>query len=313
MKSPLILSVVVPCYNEEQNILHLHQRLSAVLEEYRVKGIEIILVNDGSQDNTWEMIQQVCAQDDSVIGIHLSRNFGHQMALSCGLDHSRAQRVLIIDADLQDPPELLAEMMGKMDEGYEVVYGHRRFREGENPLKKISAWLYYRVLNRLSEVKIPLDTGDFRLMDRKVVQALNALPERVRLTRGLISWLGFRQTAVDYTRHARHAGKTHYKWQAMFSLAIEGITSFSTRPLQIATWLGCVMTLISMLLLLYVFFSWLFFNTVRGWASLAAIFLLFQSAQWIFFGIIGNYLAIMFREIKARPLYIVDTIIGRDS
>ena len=311
-KAPAI-SVVVPCYNEEQNLPMLHERLCAVLQSYDAQGVEIVLVNDGSRDASWPMIESICQRDPRVVGINLSRNFGHQMALTCGLEHARGDRIMVIDADLQDPPELLPEMMAKMDEGYDVVYGKRCKRLGEKRFKLWSAFWFYRVLNKLSDVSIPADTGDFRLMSRKALTALNALPERVRFTRGLVSWLGFRQAAVQYVRDARFAGQTNYPLRAMLRLANDGITSFSTRPLQLGVWLGLLMMLMSAVLLVYVFVSWLLFDTVRGWTSLAAIFLFSQALQWLILGIIGDYLAVIFREIKQRPLYLVDTVINRSQ
>lgn len=305
------LSIVIPCYNEEGSITTLMARLEATLSNYKAQSAEIILVDDGSTDGSWATIEKLCAEDAGIIGIRLSRNFGHQMALAAGLDHARGQRVLIIDADLQDPPELLPEMMKKMDEGFDVVYGRRKTRAGESGFKKASAWLYYRLLGRLSEVPIPPDTGDFRLMSRRAVDALIALPERIRFTRGLVAWLGFRQVAIEYTREARQAGQTHYPLRAMLRFANEGLTSFSTRPLQLATWLGLIMTIVSIALLAYVLIAWLLFNTVRGWTSLAAIFLMSQGVQWLMLGIIGNYLAVIFREVKSRPLYLVDRTLNR--
>lgn len=306
-----VLSVVVPVYNEEGNLEPLYERLCQVLSAYELDKTEVVLVNDGSCDNSWQLIASLCDKDARVVGINLSRNFGQQRALACGLEHARGQRVLILDADLQDPPELLPEMMSKMDEGYEVVYGMRKRRLGEGMLKRLSSFCFYRVLNKLSDVFIPPDTGDFRLMSRKVLNALNALPERVRFTRGLVSWLGFKQVAISYIRDGRYAGETHYSMRSMLRLASDGITSFSTRPLQIGVWLGLMMMVLSMALLLYVFISWLMFDTVRGWTSLAAIFLFSQAVQWLLLGIVGNYLAVIFREIKNRPLYLVDTILNK--
>jgi polyisoprenyl-phosphate glycosyltransferase len=300
-----LLSIVVPCYNEEANIVPLHKRLRDVMGDTTSDDIEIIFIDDGSTDHSWQKIQHLCAHDRSVTAIRLSRNFGHQMALTCGLEHALGQRVLIMDADLQDPPELLPDMMRKMDEGFDVVYGQRVARLGENPAKKMSSWFFYRLLNRLSDVPMPLDTGDFRLMTNHVVEALCAMPERVRYTRGLISWLGFNQVALPYLRQQRLSGETHYTLSKMLRLASDGLTSFSTRPLQLAIWLGIIMMMVSIGLLGYVFASWLFFDTVRGWTSLAAIFLLSQAFQWLMFGIIGNYIAVIFRESKSRPLYII--------
>ena len=306
MNTPI--SIVVPCFNEEENIPVLYQRLSGVIAAY--EGAQIVLVDDGSRDGTWGAISAICAMDSRVVGARLSRNFGHQMALACGLEHATGDRILIIDADLQDPPELLPQMMAKMDEGFDVVYGKRKKRLGDGAFKQWSAFFFYRVLNKLSDVAIPVDTGDFRLMSRKALNALHSLPERVRFTRGLVSWLGFKQTAVEYVRDPRFAGQTHYPLRAMLHFASDGITSFSTRPLTMAVWLGLSMILVSGVLLVYVFFSWLMFDTVRGWTSLAAIFLLSQALQWLLLGIIGKYLAVVFREIKGRPLYLVDEVLN---
>lgn len=300
-----LLSVVVPCYNEEANLLPFYERLRKTLAYFAAGHAQIIFVDDGSRDHTWGIIERLRASDSDVRGIRLSRNFGHQMALTCGLEHAMGERVLVIDADLQDPPELLAEMLRKMDDGAEVVVGKRLHRTGETLFKTLSAWGFYRCLSKLSEVDIPLDTGDFRLMKREVVQALRDLPERVRYTRGLISWLGFSQSVVEYVRHPRHAGESQYTLPKMLQLAGDGITSFSTRPLQLATWVGIGMMGVSTILLGYVFISWLFFRTVPGWTSLAAIFLFSQAFQWLVLGIIGNYIAVIFRESKHRPLYIV--------
>jgi len=304
------VSIVVPCYNEENNLLPFYERIRTALGHYTKENAQILFVDDGSTDTSWQKIEQLRANDPAVTGVRLSRNFGHQTALTCGLEHANGNRVLIIDADLQDPPELLPEMMRKMDEGFDVVYGRRLSREGETYFKKLSAWVYYRVLGRLSDVEIPLDAGDFRLISQDVVKALRNLPERVRYTRGLVSWLGFSQGAVEYIRHPRHNGETHYTLAKMLRLAGDGITSFSTRPLQLATWVGMAMMGVSTILLGYVFVSWMFLGTVPGWTSLAAIFLLSQAFQWFVLGIIGNYVAVIFRETKGRPHYVVRETVG---
>lgn len=305
LASPLI-SVVVPCYNEEGNIGALYQRLQEVLQRYTAQGTEILFVDDGSKDNTWQMISALCSKDRNVVGLRLSRNFGHQVALTCGIENCSGQRVLIIDADLQDPPELLHDMMAKMDAGYDVVYGHRVERKGEAFFKRASAWSFYRFLNKLSEVPIPKDVGDFRLMSRRVVDALKQMPERVRFTRGMVSWLGFRQIAVDYKRAPRFAGKSHYSLQAMLKLATAGLTSFSTQPLRFALWLGIGLTLFSVVLLFGTLLDWMMTGRDDMYIALVGFFLLFQGIQWIMLGIIGSYIGIILRETKIRPLYLLD-------
>jgi polyisoprenyl-phosphate glycosyltransferase len=305
LTNPLI-SVVVPCYNEEGNIGTLYQRLQETLSRYANQGTEIVLVDDGSIDNTWQTITALCSKDRNVVGLRLSRNFGHQMALTCGIENCSGQRVLIIDADLQDPPELLHDMMAKMDSGYDVVYGHRIERKGESIFKRTSAWAFYRFLNKLSEVPIPKDVGDFRLMSRRTVDALKQMPERVRFTRGMVSWLGFRQVALDYTRAPRYAGKSHYSIHAMLKLATAGLTSFSTQPLRFALWLGIGLSLISGVLLFGVFLNWLLTGHDVLFIGMISFFLLFQGIQWIILGIIGSYIGIILRETKIRPLYLLD-------
>jgi dolichol-phosphate mannosyltransferase len=303
--APLI-SVVVPCYNEEGSIGTLYQRLRETLQRYDVQGTEIVLVDDGSNDNTWQSISALCNKDKDVIGLRLSRNFGHQVALTCGIENCRGQRVLIIDADLQDPPELLHDMMTKMDAGYDVVYGHRIERKGESFFKRASAWAFYRFLNKLSEVPIPKDVGDFRLMSRRTVDALKQMPERVRFTRGMVSWLGFRQVALDYIRSPRFAGKSHYSVHAMLKLATAGLTSFSTQPLRFALWLGIGLTFISGVILFGILLDWLLTGRDDMFVAMIGFFLLFQGIQWIILGIIGSYIGIILRETKIRPLYLLD-------
>ncbi len=306
-----LLSIVVPCYNEEGNVPHLYERLKAASADYAIQGVEIILVNDGSSDNTWDALSKLCSLDNSVVAVGLSRNFGHQLALTAGLEHARGERVLIIDADLQDPPELLPQMMRKMDEGYDVVSGKRISRLGESVFKKISAYLFYRILAALSDIKIPVDTGDFRLVSRRAINSLLSMPERVRYSRGLVSWVGYKQSVVEYVRDERFSGKTNYSLADMLRLATHGLTSFSTAPLQISVWIGTFMMLLSAALISYVFYEWLSGETIRGWTSLVAIFLFFQAIQFLILGVIGNYLAVIFREIKGRPLYLIDTVINK--
>jgi glycosyltransferase involved in cell wall biosynthesis len=303
--SPLI-SVVVPCYNEEGNIDVLYQKLQETLQIYSAHGAEILFIDDGSSDNTWNEISTICSKDKHSVGLRLSRNFGHQVALTCGIEHATGQRVLIIDADLQDPPELLHDMMTKMDAGYDVVYGHRVQRQGESFFKRLSAWAFYRFLNKLSEVPIPKDVGDFRLMSRRVVDALKQMPERIRFTRGMVSWLGFKQVAIDYTRAPRYGGKSHYSLRSMLRLATAGLTSFSTQPLRFALWLGIGLTMLSSVTLACALLDWMLTGNHHNYIMLVSAFLFFQGIQWIMLGIIGSYIGIILRETKIRPLYLLD-------
>ncbi len=303
--NPPELSVVIPMYNESESLEPLFAALIPVLEQASASW-EILCINDGSVDNTLEGLRYYHQQEPRIRYISLSRNFGHQHALACGMDYAQGNRIFIIDADLQDPPELLPSMMEAMDRGADVVYGKRLKRVGEGFFKKISAKIFYKTLGILSEVPIPSDTGDFRLMSRRVVDRLRDMPERVRFQRGLVSWLGFTQVALEYNRDARLMGKTHYTISNMLRLAEAGIISFSTQPLRFAIWLGTIMVGFSIILLFYVFISYLQSGTVRGWASITAIFLIFQSLQFITLGILGGYLGVIFHEVKRRPLYIID-------
>ena len=305
------LSVVVPCYNEEEGIGELHRRLSAVCAAYRHNGYEILLVNDGSTDGTWPAIQALHAQDPQVVGVCLSRNFGHGMALTAGLDLCRGQRVFIIDADLQDPPELLTQMMQKMDEGADVAYGKRSRRMGESWFKKISARYFYRILNHVSDHSMPEDTGDFRLINRKVVEALKSMPENARYIRGMVHWVGFHQVPVYYERKERFAGKTHYTLEKMLRLSLDAITGFSTRPLRLAFYMGFLMLLASVFLLGYIIWSYYYSSTVRGWTSLAFLLVFSQAFQWLLLGLIGEYVGRIFQESKRRPNYLLHDVLKR--
>jgi polyisoprenyl-phosphate glycosyltransferase len=305
-----IISIAIPCHNEEGNIPVLYQRLKETLARYDAQGTEIILVDDGSTDQTWQLISELCQKDMRVVGIRLSRNFGHQTALTCAISHSKGARLLIMDADLQDPPELLHDMMQQMDAGYEVVYGHRKARQGETLFKRLSAWGYYRVLNHFSEVPIPKDVGDFRLISRRALDALLQMPERVRFTRGMVSWLGFRQTAIDYTREARHSGKTNYSLYSMICFATEGLTSFYPYPLRHAIWLGSIMGMASSALVAYALLAWVATGESYLVSALIGAFLMFQSIQWVMLGLIGSYLGVIIRETKQRPLFLIDTAIN---
>lgn len=305
---PPRLSIVVPCYNEQDSLPSLHSRVTAAALAAANGDHELLLINDGSSDGTWEAMKSLAQSDHRVRCVNLSRNFGHQKAASAGLYLARGARVLLIDADLQDPPELLVEMMALMDKGYDVVYGHRTHRDGESLFKKATASLFYRILHKLADVNIPKDTGDFRLMSRKVVDAINALPEQHRFIRGMVSWVGFRQTPINYHREARLKGDSHYPLIKMLALAMDAITSFSITPLRLISLLAGFAFSISAMLLVYVLCSWLIFNTVRGWTSLCAIVVFLGGTQLLCLGIIGEYLGKVFIESKHRPLFIISEV-----
>lgn len=234
------ISVVIPCFNEQDNVKILVERVVAACADVAPVSFEIILVNDGSKDQTWPLIAEFADNHPYIVAVNLARNYGHQLALSAGLQICRGDMVMVMDADLQDPPELLRAMLGKMDEGYDVVYGQRLSRVGETAFKRASASIFYRVLQKLVDIKIPRDTGDFRLMRRRVVDELNAMPERYRFIRGMVSWVGFSQAPVPYERDARHAGESNYPLKKMISFAIDAVTSFSTVPLRFTAHLGLI-------------------------------------------------------------------------
>lgn len=305
-----ILSVVSPCYNEEESLGELHRRVSAVCRDTVGESYEIVLVNDGSRDRTWAMMAQMAARDPHVVAVNLSRNHGHQLALSAGLSVCRGQRILVIDADLQDPPELLPQMMARMDAGAEIVYGQRVSRDGETRFKKVTAAAFYRLLAHLAEISIPVDTGDFRLMSRRALDVLNAMPENFRFIRGMVSWIGFRQEALPYERAARFAGQTKYPFTKMLRFALDAITGFSVRPLRLASYLGFGFGFAGLLMLFYVFGSWLNGDTVQGWASLGAIVLLLGSTQLVVAGVMGEYLGRLYMESKRRPLFIIHEVLN---
>jgi glycosyltransferase involved in cell wall biosynthesis len=299
------LSVIVPAYNEVQLLPEFHRRISAVMRATEV-DYEIIYVDDGSTDGTAAVLGSFREEDGSVAIIELSRNFGKEVAISAGLDHASGDAVIIIDADLQDPPELIHDFIGQWRDGYDVVSGRRTAREGESLLKITTAKWFYRVINRLSDVEIPRDTGDFRLMSRRAVEALKTLRETHRYMKGLYAWIGFPQTQVSYLRHARAAGTTKWSYWRLWNFALEGITSFSDVPLKMATYLG---VLTSGAAFLYgVFFlirTLLFGNPVAGYPSLILIILFLGGIQLICLGIIGEYLARTYNESKSRTLYFV--------
>jgi glycosyltransferase involved in cell wall biosynthesis len=307
----VMLSVVVPCYNEIDGVAELHRRVTAACQEQAGPSYEIVLVVDGATDGTREAIFQIAETDDHVVAIDLARNYGHQIALSAGLEFCRGQRILILDADLQDPPELLGAMMTKMNEGFDVVYGQRLKRDGESWFKLASASMFYRLLRRMVDVEIAADSGDFRLMSRRALDHLNAMPERYRFIRGMVSWIGLRQVAFPYERQRRFAGTTHYPLKKMVLLAVDAMTSFSIAPLRFASHLGMMFGLLGLVVLGYTLFSWFAGNVLPGWTSLAAIVLILGSVQLLVLGIFGEYLGRMYMETKRRPLYFVNEIVSR--
>ena len=297
------ISVVAPCYNEQDVLPAFCARVVAACDRYG--SYEVIIVDDGSSDRTWEVITSVAQQNPSVIGIRLSRNHGHQLALTAGLAHARGERILIIDADLQDPPELLADMMALADEGADVVYGRRRHRAGESRFKLFTAHLFYRLLRALSDVAIPEDTGDFRLITRNVLDVFNRMPEQARFIRGMISWVGFDQRALLYDRQSRPAGQSKYPLRKMVHFAVNAVTSFSTKPLRLASYLGLCVGAFCVFATVYLVFAHYLGYTVPGWTSLIIVILLAAALQLFVLGIIGEYLGRLFVESKGRPLYIV--------
>jgi dolichol-phosphate mannosyltransferase len=299
------LSIIVPLYNEEANVHALYERLKAVVEGMGVRH-EFIFINDGSRDSTLALVHGLSYRDPHVRYIDLSRNFGHQIAVSAGLDHAAGEAVVIIDADLQDPPELIPELYEKLRSGYEVVYAKRLSRPGESAAKLMTAKLFYRMLAAITHVDIPVDTGDFRIIDRKVVEALKRMPEQSKFLRGQISWIGFRQTYVEYDRAQRAGGETGYTYSKMLRLAIDGITAFSDFPLKLASLSGFVVSGVAFLIMLYTLYSrFVSHNYQPGWASLMISVLFMGGVQLIAIGIIGEYIGRLSADVRHRPLYLI--------
>jgi glycosyltransferase involved in cell wall biosynthesis len=310
MKRPA-LSVVIPCYNEEACLEMLHARVSAAARAVVGEDYEVVLINDGSRDASWQVMQRLSAGDPHLVAINLSRNHGHQLALTAGLDLCAGEQILIIDADLQDPPELLTEMRATMAaEDADVVYAVRRKREGESIFKKATAAIFYRALDRITDTPIPLDTGDFRLMTRRALDAFLSLPEQARFIRGMVAWIGFRQVPFVYDRHERHAGETKYPLAKMIRFALDAITGFSTAPLRFASHMGLILTGASVLLMLYILVGWLMGNAVQGWTSTMLVVVFLGAVQMFVLGMIGEYLGRLYVESKRRPLYIVADVAG---
>jgi glycosyltransferase involved in cell wall biosynthesis len=312
-KKPMI-SVVIPCMNEEQVIRETCSRLIAVLTQAEF-GFELIFVDDGSRDRTPEILRELQGSDPRVRIVRLSRNFGHQVAITAGLEHAAGDAAAVIDADLQDPPEALLEFVAKWLDGYDVVYGVRTEREGETAFKRWTAKAFYRIIGKLSDTEIPMDTGDFRLMDRRVVDALLSMPERDRFVRGMVSWLGFSQVSVPYRRAARFAGETKYPLFKMLKFATDGIVSFSIIPLRVATWLGFLASGISVLGIVVVLLERYLgvLGLVKGWSSTVIAVLFIGGVQLVCMGIIGEYVGRIYGETKRRPLYVVRERLGFDS
>ena len=307
------LSVVAPCFNEEGVLHELYRRISQVLDGSGVSW-ELVLVNDGSRDRTPEIMRELHVQDERVKVVDFARNFGHQIAVTAGMDYARGDAVVLIDADLQDPPELILEMLAKWREGYEVVYAIRAERKGETWFKEFTAKMFYRIIYKITDIDIPMDTGDFRLMDRKVVNALKTMHEKHRFMRGMSVWVGFRQTGVKYVRAERYAGETKYPLKKMLKFAMDGITSFSYFPLQLATYIGFVAALLAVLgimvtIILRLSGSHAFF----GQATTLVSVLFLGGVQLICLGILGEYLGRIYDEVKGRPLYIVREALGFDE
>jgi dolichol-phosphate mannosyltransferase len=305
--SIVALSVVAPCCNEEEVLPEFYRRVTAVCADLGI-AYELVLVNDGSRDRTWGMMLQLAARDPHVVCVNLARNHGHQLALTAGLSVCRGERILVIDADLQDPPELLPTMLRRMDEGNDVVYGQRRRRLGESTFKRGTAALFYRLIDRLASVPIPRDTGDFRLMSRRVLDVLLTMPERNRFIRGMVSWIGFPQEPLLYDRDPRFAGETKYPLRKMIKLAVDAVTSFSVKPLAWSGWLGLGVLFWGAVRLLL----GLWRGDVAG-AVLPAEVAFLGGLQLLMLGIFGGYLGRLVEESKGRPLFVIDRIVRREE
>jgi len=300
------LSIVVPIYNEEQNIPILYERLKSAVTSISL-NYELIFVNDGSVDNSFFELMKLAKNDNHVFYVNFSRNFGHQIAVTAGLDYSKGEAVVIMDGDLQDPPELIPKLYAKYKEGYKVVYAQRIKREGESWFKKTSAKWFYRILKRLTHIDIPVDTGDFRLIDKEIVEGLKQMPEQNKFLRGQIAWIGFKQTAVQFERQERIHGKTNYPFSKMLKLALDGITGFSDKPLAFVTKAGLFISILSFLIILYAIFSHFFLHqTIKGWTSLIISSMFIGGIQLISIGVIGEYISRINKNVLNRPLYFVE-------
>jgi len=305
------LSIVVPCFNEEACLAELHLRLGAAARVAVRENYELVLVNDGSRDRSWTMMQRLATEDAHVVAVNLSRNHGHQLALTAGLDLCRGDKILVIDADLQDPPELLSAMMHAMrEQEADVVYGVRKSRAGETAFKRATAHGFYRLLSRATEVDIPLDAGDFRLMSRRALDALLAMPEQARFIRGMVAWIGFKQVPFAYDRAERFAGETKYPFRKMMRFAFDALTGFSSAPLKLASHAGLWLSLGSLLLILYIAYAWFAGQSIQGWTSLMLVVVVLGAIQMFVLALMGEYIGRLYNEAKRRPLYIVQEVAG---
>lgn len=307
------ISVVVPIYNEEETIPELFKELEKFITKFKKvalsHNVQILFVNDGSQDTSFNLLKEIAEATDHYYLINLSRNFGHQMAVTAGLKHASGAYCAIIDGDLQDPPELIIDLYKKCQEGYDVIYAKRRSRASESKFKLITAKFFYRLLKKITNVHIPVDTGDFRIMSARVVSQLNSMPEAHRFIRGMVSWVGFKQTYLEYDRHERFAGKTKYPLSKMINFALDGITSFSILPLKIATFLGYLYTIFAIIYSLYILYLKLFTDQlVQGWAGIVILLCLTGGILFILLGILGEYVGRIYEEIKDRPNFIIENI-----
>lgn len=300
-----LLSVVVPVFNESEVLSSFHARLSAVLDGLGFAS-EVVYVDDGSTDATGQVLQNLRGADDRVAIVEFSRNFGKEVAMTAGLDHARGDVVVVIDADLQDPPELIPDLIRGWQDGYDVVYGRRTSRAGESLLKRATSSMFYRVIRRVSRVDIPRDTGDFRLLSRRAVESLRQLREQHRFMKGLFAWIGYPHRAIEYHREPRRGGRTKWNYWRLWNLALEGITSFSTGPLKVATYFGLLVSVVAFLFAAFVVVKTVVFgDPVRGYPSLMVVILFLGGAQLVSVGLLGEYLARIFDEVKQRPLYLV--------
>lgn len=305
------LSIVVPCFNEVDCLRQLHDRVTAAARERFSDDYELVLVNDHSNDGSWELMRGMAAEDPRIVAANLSRNHGHQLALTAGLDLCCGDLILVIDADLQDPPELLAPMLDLMNrEQADVVYGVRSSRSGETRFKRATAHGFYRLLSRATEVDIPLDAGDFRLISRRALNVLLAMPEQARFIRGMVAWIGFRQLPFPYHRDERFAGVTKYPLRKMIRFALDALTGFSSAPLKLASQAGLLLSLGSLLIFAYIMIGWLRGGTVPGWTSLMLVVVVLGAVQMFVLGLMGEYIGRLYSQAKQRPLYIVQDIIG---
>lgn len=308
------LSIVVPCYDEAEVLGETVKHLQQFCGELRGMDAELIFVDDGSRDRTCELLKSCMQQDSRIKLIRFTRNFGHQIAVTAGIDAADGDAVVVLDADLQDPPEVIHQMIEKWQEGYDVVYGTRTERPGEPVLKLATSRWFYRILNRLSDVAIPLDAGDFRLMSRNVVDILRVMPERDRFIRGLVSWVGFKQISLQYKRAERYAGKSKYPFRKLFHLAVDGLLSFSIKPLELSVGLGMISASLSLVGIMYALVLRVFTNTwVEGWMAMMIAILFMGGVQLVSIGVLGEYVGRIYSEIKGRPLYIVQEYLGFEN